>query len=1005
MLLSIVFFSLSLVFNSNKRKMAEKDLRIEREQKRLITHYDMLIEMASDMILLLDKMGFIKYANKIAQNNYGRNGKSILGMNFNSVISEQGKGEPLLFDDFLLSSSGERGIVFQSEHIFSNGQTVPVEIRVKRFYLYNETYYQFIIRDITEKIINENTIKESNLKLSRLNEDLIKANAQIKTKEQERVFHINLLLQNEKKLQEYTKKYRRIFDNMYSCIVIYSSTDGENFFFADLNERVEKVEHVKKEKIIGKNVVDVFPGIEPFGLLDIFKRVFKTGKAEFQKDTLYKDERISGWRENYVYKLTNNELVVIYDDITERVINLRNMQMISEYATLLINNSDIDDIFKLLTERIAILIPNSCIIISKCDLKTDGIFIYKIIGYDKTIIDENETLYSDLFKIKTKISDYSKEMLLNFTNSKLNKIENEFYEKENPNISLFLRKFVESPLLTKTNNIYTIGFVVNNKLYGNLTIFNREELNAYEINQIEILMNETSFALQKIYSNMEKDEQAKIVLKMIESIPVMLINFNKQVNVIMVNSEFTKSTGWLTDDFAKNNFISLCFPDEDYRKKVTEFMLSVKDEWKEFELCTKNGAFISTIWKNIALDDNSFLGVGMDISENKINEREKKQLEKQLFQVQKIEAIGQLAGGVAHNFNNMLAGMMGNAELIKENSSDSEIVSRAQKIIDAAEHSSKLTKQLLDFARKGQYYLSPIDIHKTINDVIEIVGNFIDKKIVIEKNFTANNTVFMGDSSQIQNVIMNLSLNARDAMPNGGKLSYITENVFLDKDYITSHTHKIEEGWYICLQVIDNGMGMTEEVKKHMFEPFFSTKDANKGIGLGLASIYGSIKNHKGSIEFYSEYSHGSVFKVYLPQINSVIENSIKNKEVSSSLKKMRILIVDDEDMIRDVLSLTLKRRGINVIQAKNGTEALEIYKNDKRGIDLILLDMIMPVMNGKETMSNLLLLNPYIKILLSSGFAPDDDVKKILENKNIAFIQKPFKTNEIIKKLNEMLN
>jgi|GEM_PF-1410122 PAS domain S-box-containing protein len=1000
LLIVIIYFSLALIYNFNIKKRIEENLHAERERHTLMKHLDLLLEMADDMILLLDKKGFIKYANKIATKNYCLKGESILGAHFNDIGSQ--KSNDLNFDEFFLSSVGSGGIVIRTEHTIAVGKTIPVEVNAKQFNIFNETYFQFIIKDISERIRNERESKEDNIRLKEANNSLKEVNAQLKAKEQERLMHINLLLQNEKKLQEFSERFRKIFDNMYSAIVIYSTIDGEKFILNEMNKVAERIENVNRKETIGKYVEEVFPKIEEFGLLEVFRRVFRTGKYEFKEGALYRDNRISGWRENYVYKLSESEIVAIYTDVSERVKIMNNLKMMSEYATLLINNLNSDEIFELVTERVRMLIPDSFTVFSKCNLKTNVISIYKILGEDELIRSINNIISSALSALKIKTSDYSGEIFSLLMDRKLNKIKGGLFEIVNRKIPLHVIESVETLLDAKS--IYAMGFVVNERLCGELVIALKEDLEQNEIAQIETLVNLTSLALQRVYSNIEKENQAKLMFKMFEAIPVMLTHFNNQTNVTMVNDAFSKSTGWLPEDAENNDLMKLCFPDENLRKEVSEFMLSSKADWREFELCTKNGEFIPTTWKNVSLDENSFLGVGIDITENKRNEREKKQLEEQLFQIQKMDAIGQVAGGIAHDFNNMLAGIIGNAEIIKESISDNAISDRIQKIIDTAEHSSSLTKQLLAFARKGQYHLTPVDIHKILDDVIEIVKNTFNKKITIDKFYSSENPVFMGDTSQIQNVFINLSLNARDAMPDGGNLAFSTQNVYLDNDYIRRHTREINEGWYICTQVSDTGAGMTDEVKKHLFEPFFTTKEVGRGTGLGLASIYGCIKNHKGFIEVYSEYSHGTVFKVYLPQANAIVQRDMDEKKSMLSFKGKRVLIVDDEEMIRDILSEILKNRGMESVQARNGEEAVRIYNNDKKGFDLVLLDMIMPVMDGKDTLHNLKNINSEVKVLMSSGYAPDNEVKRLIESKTVSFIQKPFKTNELIEAVKNMI-
>ncbi|MGE3062463.1 MAG: PAS domain S-box protein [bacterium] len=310
-----LFFSLYILFLADSKKAAERDLLSEKEKQTLMKHFDYLLEMADDMIFLLDNAGFIKYANKSAVSQYQNGNHSILGLNFNDIISRGFKEREMKFDFFFNSSIGDNGAVFQTEHFVKGGRLIPVEIRAKRFSMYNETYYQLIIRDISDRVAVDNDLKAKNKELFESLENLKKTNNQLKTTEQERVHHINLLMKNEKHLEEYSVKVKSIFDRLSECVIIYRTSDGENFIIADLNKTAERTEQISRERVIGKNVEEVFPGVIGFGLLEIFKKVYLTGMDIHKEASVYRDDRISGVRENFVHKLSSDEIVVIYREI------------------------------------------------------------------------------------------------------------------------------------------------------------------------------------------------------------------------------------------------------------------------------------------------------------------------------------------------------------------------------------------------------------------------------------------------------------------------------------------------------------------------------------------------------------------------------------------------------------------------------------------------------------------------------------------------------------------
>ena len=316
-LILTVFFSLYILYLANSRKAAEAQIIVERDRQTLMKHFDYLLEMADDMIFLLDRQGFIKYANRKAVQNYQSERPSLLGLDFNEVIKCSSKNSQMKFDFFFDSSVKENGAVFRAEHVFKDKRSAPVEIRAKKFEMFNETYYQLVIRDISEEAIKDKELLEANKKLQESLESISKAHSQLKMTEQERVRHINLLMNNEKQLEEYYAKVRSIFDCLSECVIIYRTADGENFIISDLNKAVERTEQVSREKIIGKNVEEVFPGIRSFGLLEIFRKVHLTGMDMHKNASVYRDERISGVRENLIHKLSADEIAVIYREVAK----------------------------------------------------------------------------------------------------------------------------------------------------------------------------------------------------------------------------------------------------------------------------------------------------------------------------------------------------------------------------------------------------------------------------------------------------------------------------------------------------------------------------------------------------------------------------------------------------------------------------------------------------------------------------------------------------------------
>ena len=380
---------------------------------------------------------------------------------------------------------------------------------------------------------------------------------------------------------------------------------------------------------------------------------------------------------------------------------------------------------------------------------------------------------------------------------------------------------------------------------------------------------------------------------------------------------------------------------------------------------------------------------------------EKKRMEAELIQAQKMEAIGTLAGGIAHDFNNILMGILGYTSLMLLNTEpDNTSHERLKSIEHLVESGADLTKQLLGFARGGKYEVKPTDVNELVRRSSEIFGR-TKKEITIHRNYQKDLYTADVDRGQIEQVLLNLFVNAWQAMPGGGDLYLETSNVTLDEIY--TRLHSITPGDYVKISVTDNGTGMDQATQRRIFEPFFTTKGMGLGTGLGLASAYGIIKNHGGIINVYSEVGRGTTFTIYLPaSTRAIFEEKIIHAEAKKSTES--VLIVDDQDMILAVARDMLKALGYKVFTAQGGKEALAIYNENKKSIDVVILDMIMPSMSGGETFDKLKAINPDVRVILSSGYSINGQATEIMKRGCNGFIQKPFNIKELSQKIREVL-
>ncbi len=387
------------------------------------------------------------------------------------------------------------------------------------------------------------------------------------------------------------------------------------------------------------------------------------------------------------------------------------------------------------------------------------------------------------------------------------------------------------------------------------------------------------------------------------------------------------------------------------------------------------------------------LGIARDVSQRRKSEEEKQMLREELHQAQKMEAIGRLAGGVAHDFNNLLAGISGYAELLhmKLSASLPAEAKIAEKIVNAVQNASNLTKQLLAFARKGKYQVAAVDLHRTVEAAMALLERTVDKRINIASNFRPQPSIVMGDQSQLQNAMLNLGLNARDAMPDGGTITFETDGITIDEARAQSYPYKVLPGDYIRLSVTDTGVGMDEETRARAFEPFFTTKEKGKGTGLGLASVYGTVMNHNGFIELQSEKGTGTTVVVYLPAVDQPAAIETEKKSEPAGKRSGRILLVEDENIVREMTRDALTAQGYTVTSCSNGKEAVAHYREHFRDIDLILLDLTMPELNGADCFKAMKAVNPEIKTVITSGHTMDDEINSLMQEGVHSFIQKPF--------------
>lgn len=437
-------------------------------------------------------------------------------------------------------------------------------------------------------------------------------------------------------------------------------------------------------------------------------------------------------------------------------------------------------------------------------------------------------------------------------------------------------------------------------------------------------------------------------------------------------------------------------------QEIVQFSCSLGRKWRvEREFLALRRELEEKVEERTAalMETNRLLEV--QIRERERAEEERRKLEFTLQHAHKMKAIGTLAGGIAHDFNNLLMGIQGRVSLMELGAGAGdphrEHLKSIEKII---KRGADLTKQLLGFARGGKYEVAPTDLNELIRSSTELFSH-TRKEILLRRYFAPDLWTVEVDRSQVEQALLNIYLNAWQAMPDGGELHLRTANVVIGEEYVKPF--RVQPGKYVKVSITDTGVGMTEEVRRRCFEPFFTTRETGEGTGLGLASAYGITKNHGGIINVYSEVGEGTTFTLYFPASGKEVETRAVD-EGRIVRGRGTILLVDDEEMIIEVGAGILKALGYEVLVARSGSEAVEIYEHYREDVALVILDMIMPGEGGEETFERLKAADPWVKVLLSSGYSINGRAARILEGGCSGFIQKPCTLNELSQKICEIL-
>jgi len=754
---------------------------------------------------------------------------------------------------------------------------------------------------------------------------------------------------------ESQRRYQALFNCMSSGVAVYDAVnDGADFVIRDLNPAAERITKMDRANALGRSVRMVFPDVERFGLMAVFRRVWRTGQPEHHGASFYDDGRLAFWAENFVYRLPSGEIVAVFDDVTAR------KESEQEIANL--------------AARLRLALRSSRIGVWDWDLRTRKVYY-------------SPEWKAQLGYTEDEISDRYEEW------------ESRLHPDDRERVLGALREY-----LAGRSSEYALQFRLRHKDGSYRWIYTCADSDRDEkdmprrIFGCHVDITEHVNALERVR------ESEKRYRTLLANLPQRICLKDRRCIYVSCNENYARDLGIRAEEIAGKS--DLDFYPRDLAEKFIADDRRVMESGRAEELeerHVRDGKESWTRSTRVPVRDESgnvcgVLGVFSDITEQK-------SLEERLRQAQRLEAVGKLAGGIAHDFNNILTGIQGYVEiLLRDSRPDSQTHSDLREILALSARAADLTRQLLAFSRRQPLRPVPVNMNALVGGFIKMLKRIIGEDIELVFRPAENLGSVRADPGQIEQILLNLSVNARDAMPNGGRLTIETAEVTLDEDYVKTHADAAP-GNYVALVVSDTGCGMDRATLDRIFEPFFTTKDFGKGTGLGLATVYGIVKQHGGNIYVYSEVGKGTTFRVYLPRADESAEPPSPATTAGMLPRGSEtILLVEDDEAVRSIAERALAGQGYRLLVAASPAEAEAALRSHAGEVALLVTDIVMPGCNGKALYERLAAIQTPLPVLFMSGYSEIAAAGNGFIASGVPFLPKPFSPSELVRKVRQVI-